>query len=218
MSRRPAPVRLLLWRARVPLTVLGLLAIGALALDVLRPAPEPSASVLVAARSLEAGTELAARDVRVESWPARLVPREPDGDPGEPVAVEQVVGRSLAVDVVEGMPLLGGTLANEDWWAGAPAGSVAAPVRLADPELAGLLRAGDRVDVLAASVDDGAAERVARRALVLTGTAPAPPTGGLLGGAAPVTSGLVLVAVTPLEAEALAGRAVSGVLSAVLVQ
>lgn len=208
-------MRLLLWRARVPLTALLALVAAGVVLDALRADPEPRTTVLVSARALEAGTELAARDVRAEQWPAHLAPDPPAG--AEPA--EAAVGRTLAVAVPAGMPLVDGVLAGEEWWVDAPAGSVAAPVRLPDAELAGLLRVGDRVDVLASGVEGGAAERVARRALVLAGSSTTEGDGGgLFGGAAPSASGLVLLAVTPAEAAELAGRGASSVLSAVLVQ
>lgn len=212
MSRRPPPLRLLIWRVRIPLTVLASLVAAVVVVDALRPAPEPHVTVLVAARELEAGTTLAPGDVRAVRWPAQLAPETTDTE-------EDAAGRTLAVAVPAGMPLAGGVLAAENWWQDAPAGSVAAPVRLADPELAALLRVGDRVDVYVSAIEGGEAEQVARSGLVLAGpSASASSGGGLLGGAAPVASGLVLLAVTSPEAATLAGHAGSGVLSAVLVR
>ncbi len=244
MPRHPPVLHLWLWRARIPLTVLTGLVGAVVVVDALRPAPEPHTTVLVSARALEAGTVLDAGDVRAVRWPERLAPEGASGGAaavdharGAPEASAQgtsvspgegdgggsepgsVVGRSLAVAVPAGMPLLAGVLAGEEWWGGAPPGSVAAPVRLSDAELAGLLRTGDRVDVYAASVEGGAAERLAHRALVLAGPSAAEPAaGGLFGGAATSASGLVLVAVTSGEAAGLAGHAASSVLSVVLVQ
>lgn len=215
VSRRPPPLRLLIWRARIPLTVLIALVGAVVVVDAVRPAPEPTVPVLVAARALDAGTELTAGDVRAARWPERLAPESPPGRERP----EDLAGRTLAVAVPAGMPLADGVLAAEEWWQDAPPGAVAAAVRLSDPELAGLLRVGDRVDVYAAAVDGGEAERVARRALVLAGPATSESSaGGLLGGAAPSASGLVLLAVSSSEAAVLAGHAGSGVLSAVLVQ
>lgn len=193
----------------MPLTVLAALTGAWLALDALSPPEEPRTEVLVAARALAAGSTLGPGDARRVSWPLGLVPDD---------VAEEVEGRALAVGVPAGTPLVEGVLAPADLFAAAPPGTVAAPVRLADAELAGLLSTGDRVDVLAARPEGGEAERVARRALVLSGpTQAAASGGGLLGGAAPSPSGLVLLAVGPEEARALAGHAASGVLSAVLV-
>jgi Flp pilus assembly protein CpaB len=98
-------------------------------------------------------------------------------------------------------------------WSRVPAGQVAAPVRLADLAVATLLRAGDRVDVLAAGDDGGgepAVQVVAEDALVLT--APAPdgdqPTGD--------GSGLLVLAVPPETAHRLAGAAASATLTVTL--
>jgi Flp pilus assembly protein CpaB len=95
-------------------------------------------------------------------------------------------------------------------------GFVAAPVRLVDPGVAPLLQSGMRVDVLAApesptgSVDTAPtlARAVARGVRVLAVTAP---------GAADSNLGtLVVLAVTPSDAQALAGAEASGRLSVTL--
>ena len=96
------------------------------------------------------------------------------------------------------------------------AGLVAAPVRLVDPGVAPLLRAGESVDVLAApesptgAVDTAPAlaRVVARGVRVLTVTAPAATDSNL--------GTLVVLAVTPAEAQALAGAEASGRLSVTL--
>lgn len=204
VARRPPPLRLLLWRARTALLVLTVLAVGAVLLEALRTEPEPTVPVPVLARALPAGTVLETRDVRTERWPARLAP---------PLAAEPV-GRSLAVTLPAGAPLLEGVLRSEDRWRQAPPGTVAAPVRLADPHVAALLAPGDRVDVYAL---DGPARALARHALVLE--VPSPPGSeglGLLG--TPTSgSGLVLLAISPREVEALAEHGAAGDLTAVLV-
>lgn len=186
---------------------------GAVVVGALRPDPEPHTDVIVAAHALEAGVELAPGDVTRQSWPRRLVPEAAPG------AVADVAGRTLAVSVPAGMPLLGGVLTDDALWSDAPAGTVAAPVRLADPELAAMLRAGDRIDVLGVGHEGGAADRLARGAIVLRGLArDESGGGGLFGGAESPASGLVLLAVTPHEATALAEGAATRSLAAVLVQ
>jgi len=213
-------LRLWLWRARVPLTVLAALVFAVVVVHAVRPAPEPRSTVLVAATALDAGTVLEAGDVRAVQWPQRLVPASTvEGGAGGGADALQVVGRSLAIAVPEGLPLVDGVLASEEWWTAAPEGSVAAPVRLPDPELAGLVRAGDRVDLYGTPLEGGEAEALARRALVLAGPGRDPGgDGGLLGGAAPAASSLILVAVTSAEAKVLAAHSASAVISAVLVR
>lgn len=214
MPRHPPPLRLLLWRLRVPLTALALLACGTVAVAALRPAPEPSVAVVVAARALEPGTELEHRDVRLARWPERLVPH------GAPSSTDLVVGRTLAVEVPAGAPLLPGVVADDALWAGAPSGAVAAPVRLADAEFAQMLRAGDRVDVLAVAHEGGPADRLARGALVLRGPVREEEGGrGLFGGGAGgAASGLVVLAVSEREAASIAEHTASSAVVAVLVQ
>lgn len=246
-------LRLLLWRARVPLTVLAVLVSAVVVLDALRPDPEPRSTVLVAARELEAGSVLDADDVRAVQWPERLVPSyaraggsggdggagvegrartagaasgaggagesRTEADDDGAVTAAHVVGRTLAVAVPEGLPLVEGVLASEEWWAEAPAGSVAAPVRLPDPELASLVRVGDRVDLYGTPLEGGEAEVLARRALVLAGPGSSDiEGGGLFGTATPTASALILVAVTSAEARGIASRTATAVVSAVLVQ
>lgn len=189
--------------------MIAVLACAGLALDAVRPPEEARTAVLVAARSLDAGTVLGPGDFRELAFPLALAPDD---------AAPQVEGRALAVGVPAGTPLVEGVLASEDLVAAAPEGTVASPVRLADPELAALLGAGDRVDVLSAGIEGGTVQVLAERALVLAGPAATPsPEGGLFGGATPPRSGLVVLAVSPQEASDIAAHSASSVLSAVLV-
>jgi Flp pilus assembly protein CpaB len=95
-------------------------------------------------------------------------------------------------------------------------GLVAAPVRIADPESAGLLRPGSVVDVLAAGAADGASAGEARlvAAAVRVLTVPRAPGRGL--GASVGEGALVLVATTSSTAQRLAGAAVAERLSVVV--
>jgi hypothetical protein len=82
-------------------------------------------------------------------------------------------------------------------------GTVALPLRLADPGAAALLRAGDRIDVVAALPGTGTS-RVVGAGLVVLDT---PPAGG--DSAEPVLgdAGLVVLAVTPALATRLVAAA-----------
>ncbi|WP_236073134.1 RcpC/CpaB family pilus assembly protein [Streptomyces tardus] len=93
----------------------------------------------------------------------------------------------------------------------APGRLVSAPVRLADAEVVGLLRRGDRVDVLASRAEESAGSRarlVAHRARVAQLPTPAR-DGGASGasGTRAEDGGLVVLAVPPATARTLAGAA-----------
>ncbi|WP_067972134.1 SAF domain-containing protein [Nocardiopsis trehalosi] len=208
MTRRRRTAARLLARHR---RLLGA-ACAALALTgavlLVRPPPEPAARVVVAARALDARAPLSTGDLTTRTVPARLVP-----DHAVPAGAD-LAGRSLAGPLARGEILTRARLADP------PArhhgdGLVAAPVRLADPGAAALVRPGSRVDVLAAadpSADPSAA----------FGAGPAPPAATVAADRAVIAvpepaadshGALLLLAVTPAEARALAGHTPAGHLS-----
>jgi len=231
MTRRPAlpvpplphrrlPTRLVLrgtlWRARFVLAAVLAGVTVATVVHALGTATPRTVTVVVAARDLPAGTTLATSDLLTRHVPATLAVDAAASDP------QQVLGASTAVPLTPGSPLVPGVLAAAE--VRGPPGTVVAAVRLADPALGRLLHAGDRVDVLAATPESRAGTVVASRALILPSPVPDAEADGLLGGLG--AGGLgpgaqdeapVLVAVTPREAEALAGAAASAMLSAVVV-
>lgn len=109
------------------------------------PAP-PTTLVLTAARDLGSGSVLGRGDLRETRLPRDSAPPRPVTDPS---------GRVLAA------PLDAGEVLTETRLVG-PAmvdlepGHVPVPVRLPDAQMAGLLRVGDRVDLLAADLQAGA--------------------------------------------------------------
>lgn len=143
----------------------GLLAAGltaaavATALPVLKPAPAPTTSVVAAEHDLAPGQVLTAADLRTVLLPRTAAP---DGALAD---VATLVGRSVAGPVRRGEPLTDVRLLGSGLVRGT--GVVAASVRLADPAGAALLRAGDRVDVLAVPAD-GTAETARTVATGLT--------------------------------------------------
>ncbi len=174
--------------------------------EVLAPRPAPVVQVLAASRDLIAGTVLTGDDLRAVPLPAAVVP---DGAlrPGA-----AVLGRSVAGPVRRGEPLTDARLVGPSLLSGlgSPDDVVAVPVRLADADAVRLVRAGDRVDVLAAPVDSGgqpgAVVVVATGALVLaTPDQPSTDDGSLL-----------VVAVSPATARALARAATTSRLSVAL--
>ncbi|MEV4531574.1 RcpC/CpaB family pilus assembly protein [Streptosporangium sp. NPDC049304] len=157
-----------------------------------------SVTVLVAARDLSGGVLRAA-----DLIPAPLRPgTAPDGvlRPGTPFA-----GKVLTGPARRGEPLTDVRLLGPGLLAAHGRGTVATPVRVADPETARLLSPGDTVDVLAAtSAWEGTAPAtvVAEDVTVL-----AAPAGESERGA------LVVLATTPAQATELASAQAGGRLS-----
>ncbi|GAB7100967.1 hypothetical protein JCM3263A_24420 [Thermobifida fusca] len=197
-ARRPFWARWHRWRRLLAATAAALAAAGALL--VLRPPAPPAVEVLVAAHDLSGLVPLTDADTVARSIPAAVVP---DGAlaPGDPVA-----GRALRSPVRAGEILTEVRLADPPA-AGYGADLVAAPVRLADPGAAALLRPGSRIDVLAAAGDPpvvdypgpDTARRIVRDRPVITVVAE--------DDAAHSLGTLIVLAVTDEEAQALAGHA-----------
>ncbi|QBJ98800.1 Flp pilus assembly protein CpaB [Rhodococcus sp. ABRD24] len=122
----------------------GLLVIAATVLWIRDGAADTGEPVVVASRDLSPGRVLTADDLRTADHDAAAVP---DGTVG---AIDAALGHTLsspvrAGEILTDVRLLGPRLAQ------AAVGSADArvvPVRLSDAGLAGLIREGDRVDVL----------------------------------------------------------------------
>jgi len=192
-------------------------------LAVLRPPPPPTETVVTVARDLSAGITLGAADLRLVALPPAAVPG------GSLRDAAQAQGHVLAGPVRAGEPVTDVRLAATRLLA---PGTVATPVRPADAGVVGLLRLGDRVDVLAVpaaggggpvpgsqippgAAAPGATTRVVGAGLVvlaLPGPGGASASGAdNLGPASP--TGLVVVAATPAVALQLAAAAAQGALS-----
>jgi Flp pilus assembly protein CpaB len=148
--RRPArlgsgPVRttrLLLARHRRPLAAC--LALAGLWVTVrsAAPPPPPTLTILVAAHDLPAGRTLSSDDLRTRSWPAANVPLG---------RLTAGAGRVLAAPIRSGEPLTDARVVGPGLLAGQALGTVAVPVRLGEAAAGAMVRAGDRVDVLASA-------------------------------------------------------------------
>lgn len=196
--------RALSWHRR-KLAVLA--AVGAVLTGIAAAAPAgpPTVAVVRATSQLNGGAAVAAGDVTVTRLPEAAVP---DGALDDPAAV---IGKTLLGPVPEGSVLTALDVVSKS--ATRP-GYVTAPLRLADAEVAALVRAGDRVDVLAAAPEGEAAALVARTVRVLT--VPVPVDRSALGSSSGSEGALLLVEVSPEVAARLAQAAVSASLSIVL--
>jgi Flp pilus assembly protein CpaB len=134
--------------------VIGVLLVAAAVLalrpdDVQAPAAAtgPTVHVVVAARDLAAGTELAPADLRVVSMPVGIVPA------GSSSRAAGLIGRIAAGAIRRGETLTDARVVGPGLTVGLGAGeSAAVPVRIADPDAAALVRVGDLVDVLGTPV------------------------------------------------------------------
>jgi Flp pilus assembly protein CpaB len=178
--------------------------------------------VVVLAGAAEVGATLDEQDLRLVKVPPAVAAS------GALTSADQALGRRL------GVSLAGGTILQEGLLLGAaaqdqlPAGRVAAAVRLTDPGMAALAAPGDRLDILASPGASGGgsvapAQVLAKGALVLGATKASAEADGALAGAfgsgtaGDDQTGLLLVAVTPSEAQLISGAASWAVVSAVLV-
>lgn len=132
------------------------------ALSAVTAEPEGRA-VVVAARDLDSGIRLRASDVHATSLPRPAVPVGAADD------VSEVVGRTTSGALRRGEVMTDRRTVRAGPLDGFGSGRVLAVVRVTDPSVLGLLRPGDRVDVVAVSGDDAPkASRVARDAVVVT--------------------------------------------------
>ncbi len=190
-------------RRRRPLAAL-LLGVAVLAgLRAVAPPPPATVAVPVAARDLPAGLTLTGDDLDTRRLPRAAVP---DGVLPTPAAT----GQALAAPVRRGEPLTDARLTGPALLRGYP-DRVAVPVRITDPAVAGLLRVGDEVEVLAVDADGGDARTVA---VARVAGLPPPEDGPGASSAAPAGR-LVLLAATTSGARALVTAAVRHYLTVV---
>jgi Flp pilus assembly protein CpaB len=127
----------------------------------IRPPDRATRSVWVAAHDLSGGAPLTAADIRTARYPPSDVPA------GALPAARPIVGQVLGAPMRAGEPLTDVRLLSPALLAaiGSP-GAVALPLRVADgPATLALVRAGDRIDVIA--VGDPATATTGRGSVVV---------------------------------------------------
>ncbi|WP_123738179.1 SAF domain-containing protein [Salana multivorans] len=201
--RRSRGMRSLWWRYR-PLLVGGLtfwLVLAALPLARPSTATVP---VVVATRDLAAGTVLAPGDVTLWELPRGHAP------PSALAGTGDAVGHQLRHAVAAGVAVVPLALADGGW--GLAHDESAVPVRLADPLVAALLEAGDRVELVRADGEATASLTADARILAIVDDVAG---GGLLGSGTP-GSPLLLVAVPEGRATLVLDASARGTLTAAL--
>jgi len=166
--------------------------------------PPPAVPVWTATRDLASGARLELADFRRTAYAPGTVPDRVVRE------LDDVVGRTLITPLERGEPVTSSKLLSRRLLAGYP-GRSAIAVRLPDAALAGLLRPGDRIDLVATDPRAGQGDRrVSRDAVVLA--VPPEPDGIVQG----VGEGrLVLLAVASGDAESLATAAAAGFLTVI---
>lgn len=158
------------------------------------PPDRPSTEVLVTTTALAGGVTLGSTDVTLRRLPEDAVPTGAATDPAA------VVGRTLVAPLPANAVLTDLSVLSDRTLA--DPGLVIAPLRIGDATIAGLLRVGDRVDVVSGATAGSRATVVASDVRVVA--LPADPGADGLGVTAGGNGGqLVLVAATPEQAAAL---------------
>ncbi|WP_308705998.1 SAF domain-containing protein [Nocardia cyriacigeorgica] len=187
----------------------GVLAVAAVVL-LLRGDPDTDrARVVVAACDLAPGHLLTSSDLRVADREAGTLPGGAARDPGALVGAT-LTGAMRTGEILTDLRVIGPRLAAVA--GGAPDARIV-PLRLADTAVADILRAGDRVDVIAADESD----RAARPARTLATDAAVVLISGSPGTSSPTRSAerVVLVAMGAENAAAVAAASLSTALTVV---
>lgn len=196
-----ARVRRLLVRYRRPVSALLAAAAVLAVIEAVAPAAAPKRQVVVAAHDLASGVALTAADLSIVEMPPGLVPA------GSSPSMAAVLGRVVAGPLRNGEALTDRRLLGRSLLAGYPRGTVAAPVRIRDADVVDLLEVGVHIDVYAARDATMLADLVVGDVAVIT--LPRPSDDNQQGG-------LVVLAVTPTEAAALAQASAVAALSLTL--
>ena len=200
-AARPDRARLSTLRRRGPglrrLLSAGLVAAAlAVGLSALAPAAPGTRPVVVATRDLPAGHRIAPGDVAVTRWPGGV-----GGTAGAMASADEVVGRTLAGPLARSTVVSDAQLLGPGLLTGLPPGLRAVPVQLAQPGAAGLVRRGDRVDLISTTARGVVADDVTVLADPSTGP-----------GADGEPAAVLVIAVTPGQALDLARAGPAGAL------
>ena len=166
--------------------------------------PPPSGWVVTARHDLAAGVVLSADDLTRSAVPTDLVP-------SGALPLIDLEGRVLAAPLRAGEPVTDVRVVAPSLLQGYD-GRLALPVRIPDPDAVGLLRVGDRIDLLATDPQGGGSEWVATDVPVLALPASGDSSGGWAASGS-LGGRLVLLGATAAEARVLADSAVRSVLT-----
>lgn len=206
-------LRRLIGRHRQLLAALLFCAAAALAVEQLTPAPLAMATVIVAARDLASGTTLLAADLASQKLPQSAVPAAAFS------STAGTTGQQLAGPLRKGQVLTDASLMGPGILVGAPPGTQAVPVRLADPATVQLVNPGQLVTVVLSSgngLEQPTSDEVLATAVPVLWK-PVSATQGTAMLPAKDTDGLVVVAASMEDALKLAGASARGKVFLVLI-
>lgn len=197
---------------RLVVALLLCLAAG-IAVHQLTPAPAHSVTAIAAARDLPAGAALGGSDLTAVRIPPSLLAA------GSFTETSGLEGKQLAAPLRKGQLLSDAQLVGPGLLTGAPPGSAAVPLRMADPASIQLVSPGQLVNVV---LTNGNGYEQASSSKVLASSVPVLWTSGQEGQSGQWlgtgdSDGLIVVAATPSQASALAGASTQGKLFFVLV-
>lgn len=209
---RQLHLRSFLYRKRRLLAAGLLCAATGVAVEALLPSDADTVAVVAAANDLAVGTVLTPDQLSVVRLPQNAVPRHVFESPG------QLAGQQLATPMYAGDVIAENFLVGAGLLAGSPQGTVAVPLRPADPSTLQLLSPGQRVDVVLSTgngFEVSAKSTVLAQGLAVLWTSKETSTGPF---AAPAgdEGGLVVVAANPDQAATLAGASSTGSVHLVL--
>lgn len=163
--------------------------------SALTPAHEATGPVVVCATRLEAGTQLAAEQLKLQDRPLTFIPD------GALSSVNQAIGQTLVAARTPGSLLTSADLLSTG--ADAKPGMLLVPFRVPDAQIAALLHVGDRISVV--SVTAEGVQTVLARGVQVVALPKSPPEANGLGTTSP--GSLVVVAAEERVAAALAAAA-----------
>ena len=179
----------------------------------LTPAPDDTVAALAAARDLPAGKSLDAADTVLVNIPPGLVPGGSFNDGAS------LRGKQLAAPLRQGQLISDAQLLGPGLLAGTSPGSVAVPLRMADPSSVRLVSPGQLINVVMSGADSfdqpGTANVLATGVPVLWTSARGGKELQWLGDSE--TDGLIVVAADAEQSRRLAGASTQGKLFFVLV-
>ena len=211
-QRRPWLARFV-ERRRRSLAAALLCAAAAAAVYQLTPPSSASSPAVVVAADLPAGATVQSGQLRVARLAAEAVPE------GAATRIDAVAGHKLTGPMRRGEVVTDAALVGPGLLTGTPAGTVAVPVRVADPGSLQLVRTGQEVDIVVSeeSGRDGPRSTTVAQAVTVLWTGQASGTASGWLGTAKDSEGLLVVAARPAEAQQLAGASTRGKVFFVLV-